>query len=62
MGIFDSAKDKANEFLSSEEKTDDLLDKAAEKARGLLGEDKAEQIDKVRDSIDERIGGEDPAQ
>lgn len=59
MGIFDSANDKANEFLNSdagEQKSDALLDKAAEAARGRLGKDKAEQIDKVRNAADERIG------
>lgn len=59
MGIFDEAKKKATEFLdfdSGEQKSDGLLDKAADKAKGLLGEDKADQINKVRDAVDERIG------
>ncbi|MFP7366442.1 antitoxin [Corynebacterium callunae] len=65
MGIFDSAKDKAAEFLNSEageEKSDQLLDKVAEAAAGRFGEDKAEQINRVRDMADDRIGTtEDPA-
>ena len=59
MGIFDEAKKKATEFLDSdsgEQKSDELLDKAADKAKGLFGEDKADQIKKVRDAVDERIG------
>lgn len=59
MGIFDEAKNKATEFLNSdagEQKSDELLDKAADAAKGLLGEDKADQINKVRDAVDERIG------
>lgn len=59
MGIMDSAKDKAGEFLRDEEKTDALLDKAAEQAAARFGEDKAGHIAKARDAADERIGGED---
>lgn len=69
MGIFDNAKNKANEFLSSdsgERKSDELLDKVADAAKRKLGADKADKVDQVRDAIDERIGGRnhttDPAQ
>ena len=57
MGLFDGAKD----FLHSdqaEEKSDQILDQAAEFAKDKLGADKADQIDKVRDAVDEKIGNE----
>ncbi|ANE03596.1 antitoxin [Corynebacterium crudilactis] len=59
MGIFDNVTNKANDFLNSEageKKTDEILDKISDAARGRLGEDKADQINKVRDAVDERIG------
>ncbi|GAB3596354.1 hypothetical protein CFAEC_04295 [Corynebacterium faecale] len=62
MGILDNAKNKANEFLNSdsgERKSDELLDKAADAAKRKLGADKADKVDRVRDAIDERIGGGD---
>lgn len=62
MGIFENAKNKANEFLSSdsgERKSDELLDKVADAAKRKLGADKADKIDQVRDAIDERIGNRD---
>ena len=52
---------KAKDFLNSdqaEEKSDQVLDKAAEFAKDKLGADKADQIDKVRDAVDEKIGNE----
>lgn len=52
MGIFDKAKD----MLGDEQKTDAALDKVEQFAKNKLGEDKAEQISKVRDAVDERIG------
>lgn len=61
MGIFDNAKNKANEFLNSESgerKSDDLLDKVADAAKRKLGADKADKVDRVRDSIDERLGND----
>ncbi|MBC3186772.1 antitoxin [Corynebacterium sp. zg-331] len=60
MGFLDEAKKKATDFLHSdkaEEQTDQVLDKAADFAKGKLGEDKAEQVDKVRNAIDDKIGG-----
>ena len=57
MGLVDKAKD----FLQSdqaEEKSDQILDQAAEFAKDKLGADKADQIDKVRDAVDEKIGNE----
>ncbi|WPF66869.1 MULTISPECIES: antitoxin [unclassified Corynebacterium] len=60
MGFLDEAKQKATEFLNSdkaEEQTDQVLDKAADFAKDKLGEDKADQVDKVRNAIDDKIGG-----
>ena len=54
MGVFDKAKDA----LNSEEATDKGLDKAADAAKGKLGEDKADQIDKARDAADGKLGNE----
>ena len=55
MGIFDKAKDALNSD-KGEELSDKGLDKAADAAKGKLGEDKADQIKKVRDMADERLG------
>ena len=52
---------KAKNFLNNdqaEEKSDQILDQAAEFAKDKLGADKADQIDKVRDAVDEKIGNE----
>ena len=57
MGIFDKAKDALNSD-KGEELTDKGLDKAAEAAKGKLGEEKAEQIDKARDAADGKLGTE----
>lgn len=54
MGIFDKAKD----MLGDEKKTDAVLDKAENFAKDKLGSDKHEQVSKVRDAIDERVGGD----
>jgi len=52
MGIFDKAK----EALGNEENTDKVLDKAEDLAKSKLGDDKADQISKVRKVIDDKIG------
>ncbi|OFL70443.1 hypothetical protein HMPREF2751_07320 [Corynebacterium sp. HMSC063G05] len=52
MGLMDKAK----EALSNEENTDKVLDKAEQLGKDKLGEDKADQIKKVRDMADERLG------
>ncbi|WKE49870.1 antitoxin [Corynebacterium tuberculostearicum] len=57
MGIFDKAKDALNSD-KGEELTDKGLDKAADVAKGKLGEDKADQIDKARDAADDKLGNE----
>lgn len=57
MSLFDKAKD----LLSSdkvEELSDSALDKAADLAKDTLGEEHADKIDSVRDSIDEKLGTE----
>lgn len=54
MGIMDKAK----ELLNNEENTDKALDKAEQLAKDKLGEDKAEQISKVREEADKRLGTE----
>lgn len=54
MGLMDKAK----EALSNEENTDKVLDKAEQLGKDKLGEDKADQIKKVRDMADERLGDE----
>lgn len=59
MSIFENAKNKATEYLNSEEgerRSDELLDKAAEHATNRLGEDKAEHIQKARDAADDHLG------
>lgn len=65
MSFIDKAKNKASEFLSgkgSEAKTDGFLDKAEKFATDKLGADKADQVGKVRDAVDERIGDGDSTQ
>ena len=57
MGIFDKAKDALNSD-KGEELTDKGLDKAADVAKGKLGDDKADQIDKARDAADGKLGNE----
>lgn len=52
MGIFDKAKD----VLNNEETTDKALDKAEELAKSKLGEGKADQVSKVRNAIDDKLG------
>ena len=52
MGLMDKAKDA----LNNEENTDKVLDKAEQLGKDKLGEDKADQIKKVRDMADERLG------
>lgn len=64
MVFLDEAKKKAEEFLKSdkaEQQTDQVLDKAADLAKDKLGEDKADQVDKVRNVIDDKIGGQSKA-
>ncbi|MGP6174522.1 Rv0909 family putative TA system antitoxin [Corynebacterium sp. A21] len=53
-----SLLDKAKAFLGNEKQTDSLLDKAEQLAKSKLGHDKAQQINKVRNLIDDRIGDE----
>ncbi|MBZ8178394.1 antitoxin [Corynebacterium poyangense] len=56
--------DKAKEFLNSDkghQATDQALDHAEQAATQKFGEDKADQIHKVRDQIDQRLGGGDDA-
>ena len=57
MGIFDKAKDALNSD-KGEQLSDSALDKGADLAKGKLGEDKAEQIDKARDAADGKLGNE----
>ena len=57
MGIFDKAKDALNSD-KGEELSDKGLDKAAEAAKGKLGEDKADKVDQARDAIDGKLGSE----
>lgn len=59
MGIFDNAKNKATEFLNTdkgEQQSDALLDRAADAAKARLGEGKSDHIDRVRETLDERVG------
>ncbi|QGU08192.1 hypothetical protein COCCU_11450 [Corynebacterium occultum] len=56
MGIFDKAK----EALKNEQLTDNALDKVEDLARRKLGADKADQIKRVRDQVDERVGEGNP--
>lgn len=55
MSIFDKAKN----LLNDEGKTDAVLDKAEQFAKDKLGKDKSGQIRRVRDTIDDRVGGSD---
>ena len=57
MGIIDKSKDVLNSD-KGEELTDKGLDKAADAAKGKLGDDKADQIDKARDAADGKLGNE----
>lgn len=57
MGIFDKAKDAMNSD-KGEQVTDQGLDKAADAAKGKLGEDKADKIDQARDAADRKLGNE----
>ena len=52
MGIFDKAK----EAHGNEENTDKVLEKVEDLAKSKLGDDKADQISKVRKVIDDKIG------
>lgn len=52
MGLMDKAK----EMLGNEETTDKVLDKAEQLATQKLGEDKADQVKKARDAVDDKIG------
>lgn len=63
MSIFENAKNKSTEHLSSEEgerRSDELLDKAADHATQRFGEDKSDHIQKARDAVDDRIGSNHP--
>lgn len=54
-----SLMDKAKGLLNSEkgeQVTDSLLDKASDAAKSKLGEDKAAQVDKAREALDNKIG------
>ena len=47
MGLMDKAKDKATEFLNSDEgkqKADEALDTAADKAKEHVGEENADKV------------------
>lgn len=58
MGIFDKAKEALNSE-KGEEVTKEGLDKAEEFAKDKLGDDKADQVDKARDAIDDKLGTND---
>ena len=63
MSIFENAKDKANDYLKSEEgerRTDEFLDDAQRRATDRFGEGKADHIQKARDAVDDRIGSNRP--
>jgi len=63
MSIFENAKNKANDYLKSEEgerRTDEFLDDAQRRATDRFGEDKADHIQKARDAVDDRIGSNRP--
>ncbi|MCT2338050.1 antitoxin [Corynebacterium sp. p3-SID1056] len=57
MGIIDKAKGAMNSD-KGEQVTDQGLDKAADAAKGKLGEDKADKIDQARDAADRKLGNE----
>ncbi|WKD61447.1 hypothetical protein CCICO_07135 [Corynebacterium ciconiae DSM 44920] len=60
MGIMDKAK----EFLSDDDKRNDVLDKGEQVAKDKLGNEHADKVDKARDAIDDKFGGsaEQPAE
>ncbi|AIG63893.1 hypothetical protein CATYP_03585 [Corynebacterium atypicum] len=63
MGLMDKAKDKATEFLNSDEgkqKADEALDTAADKAKEHVGEENADKVDAVRDKVGERLNQGEP--
>jgi hypothetical protein len=53
-GLFDKAK----EFLGDEERSDSLLDKAAQAADKATGGKHSEQIRQARKAADDRLGDE----
>lgn len=55
MGIMDKAKDVLSTD-KGEEKTDQLLDQAEQKATDKFGEDKGGVIGKAREVADDKIG------
>lgn len=55
MGIFDKAKEALNSE-KGQEVTNEGLDKAEDFAKDKLGEDKADQVDKAREVIDDKLG------
>ncbi len=62
MGMFDTMKDKASELAGQhsdqvEEYSDQGLDRGEQMADQRFGEQHAEQVDKGRDMLDDRIGG-----
>lgn len=57
MGVFDKAKDALNSD-KAEQVTDQGLDKAADAAKGKLGEDKHDKVDQARDAADKKLGNE----
>lgn len=56
MGIFDAARQKAQDALKSEQTTDTVLDKGEELAKNKFGADKADQVSKARQVIDDKVG------
>lgn len=52
-GAFDAAKDA----VSSEDKTDKVLDNIADAANKVTGGKFADQIDSARDAADDKLGG-----
>lgn len=59
MSLFDTIKGKAQEALKNEGLTDKVLDKAEQIATNKLGADKADQIRKAREAVDNKIGSND---
>lgn len=58
MGIFDDAKDKAQDFMGSD-KGDEALDKAADFADDKTGGKYSDQIDQGKEKVGDYFGGGD---
>jgi len=55
---FDAFKDKVNDILGDEQRSDDALDKAADFANEKTGDKFADHVEQGRDMADGKLGEE----